>query len=101
VREHLLALAIPVRSEQFTHKEKIPMTRIKITSRKASQPVERLALSKREAAVSLGVCERTLNNWVKQGKIIARKTGNRVLFPVKSLQEFLNGADSTSDAGSY
>jgi excisionase family DNA binding protein len=69
---------------------------IKIAPRKVSQPpmTERLALTRREAAIALGVCDRTLDNWAKQGKIVARKTGNRVLFPMKALQEFINGADS-------
>jgi len=76
------------------------MSRIKIPVRKPSAPpvTERLAVSKREASQLLGgVSERTLDNWVKQGKLTARKIGGRVLFPVSSLEAFLSG---TGDDGS-
>jgi len=73
---------------------------IKIANHKQSPlPIaERLALSKRETASLLGVSERSLNNWVKEGKIVARKAGARLLFPMKALQDFLNGSDSTGNA---
>ena len=49
----------------------------------ASLPTaERLAVSKKEAAVMLGVSERSLDHWGKVGKIRATKAGTRVLFPV-------------------
>ena len=74
---------------------------IKIVPYKPSPPpnVERLAVSKKEAAAMLGVCERSLNNWVKQGKIAARKVGSRLLFPLESLRAFLNGAEPTGNIG--
>ena len=69
--------------------------RIKI-ARKSSLPVvERLALTKNEAAAALGVNTRTLDNWVKRGRIKTVKTERLVLFPMQALQEFVNGADST------
>jgi len=58
---------------------------------------ERLAVSRREAATMLGISERSLDNWTKAGKLTARKIGARVLYPVQSLQEFLN-TDSTDVA---
>ena len=66
---------------------------IRIPPHTMSQSIDRLAVSKKEAAAMLGVCERSLNNWVKQGKIVAKKAGTRLLFPVKSLHDFLDGAD--------
>ena len=70
---------------------------IKIVPRKASLTslpmTDRLAVSKKEAAAMLGVSERSLNNWVRQGKLTARKAGTRLLFPVKSLQNFLDGVE--------
>ena len=73
---------------------------IKIASRKSPPPppiAERLAVSKKEAAAMLGVSERSLDNWAKQGKIVVRRAGTRVLFPVKALQDFINGIDSAND----
>ena len=49
-----------------------------------------LALSPREAAKSLGISERTL--WAAtapRGPIPSVKLGNRVLYPVAGLQEWL------------
>lgn len=50
-----------------------------------------LALSPREAAKSLGISERTL--WAStqpRGPIPSVKLGNRVLYPVASLNEWLS-----------
>lgn len=72
------------------------MSRIKITPRKVSTSLmtERLALSKRETAAMLGVSERSLDNWTKTGEIKSRKIGNRVLFPIASINAFLDGVDT-------
>ena len=74
---------------------------VRFTPRKPSPPptVERLAVSKKEAATMIGVSERSIDNWVKQGKITARKVGSRVLLPVKALQDFIDGAEPTDDVG--
>jgi len=72
--------------------------KISIPHKPSLQPItERLALSRREAATMLGISERSLDNWTKAGKLTARKIGSRVLYPVQSLQEFLN-VDSSGEA---
>ena len=58
---------------------------------------EPLAVSKREAARLLSVCERTLDYWRKDGRIASVKVGNRVLFPMESLRNFLSGATTSTD----
>jgi len=68
---------------------------IKVRKKAVPSPSHRLAYSKREVAALLGVSERSLNNWVKEGRIVARKAGSRLLFPVKALEDFLSGTDST------
>lgn len=58
-----------------------------------SDPQQPLAVSVREAARLLGVSERSLRSWSRQGKIRARRIGSRILFSVKELEAFL-AADS-------
>ena len=72
---------------------------IKISPRKPTQPpiTERLAVSKKEAAAMLNVSERSLDNWRRDGKIIARKIGSRVLFPLESLRAFISGIEPTDN----
>lgn len=62
-------------------------------SHKASQPdnnaLQPLAVSVREAAHLLGISERSLRKWTRQGKIRARRIGGRVLYSIATLEEFL------------
>ena len=55
-----------------------------------------MAVSCREASQMLGVSERTLWKWSKEGRIRCRKVSGRVLFPISSLVEFLNVDDSVT-----
>lgn len=56
-------------------------------------PVERLAVSIREAGEMLGVSERTIYNMLRRGDIQSRKTGGRVLISSESLRAFVNGGE--------
>ena len=50
---------------------------------------QKLALTYREAAASLGVCERTLWGMVRDGKLSAIRIGRSVRIPVQALQDFV------------
>lgn len=50
---------------------------------------DRLALRHREAAKALGVSERTLRAWAKNGRVPYVRIGGRVLYPVEELQAWL------------
>ena len=73
---------------QFTPRKPAPSMSPPIT--------EKLAVSKKEASQLLSISERHLDNLVKQGKIVARKSGVRVLFPMESLRNYLNATTSTN-----
>lgn len=49
-----------------------------------------LAVSKREAARLLGVCERTVDNYIALKAIRCVRVGKRVLIPMRSLQEVVS-----------
>jgi excisionase family DNA binding protein len=49
-----------------------------------------LAVSKREAARLLGVCERTVDNYVALKAIRCVRVGKRVLIPMRSLHEVVS-----------
>jgi len=51
--------------------------------------VSRLALSMREAAEALGISDRTLWSWTKDGIIPAVRIGGRWLYPVDVIREWL------------
>lgn len=52
---------------------------------------ERLTLSVKEAALELGLCERTLRNLIAQGRIPAiRISDRRVIIPRRALEEYLD-----------
>ena len=51
--------------------------------------VEALAVNGKDAAKMLGVCERTIFNLARDGKITCKKIGWRSLYPVASIRAFL------------
>lgn len=55
----------------------------------APQPSPRLALRPREAALSLGVSERTLWALTASGQIPHCRAGKRLLYPVALLNQWL------------
>lgn len=63
----------------------------------ATAKPERLAVSAKEAAQMLGVTDRTVRNWTKSGELHARRIGGRVLYPVASLNAFLNEHDDNPE----
>ena len=50
---------------------------------------QRVALTYRETAASLGVCERTVWAMVRYGKLSAIRIGRSVRIPVKALQDYV------------
>lgn len=50
---------------------------------------QKLALTYREAAESLGVCERTVWGLVRDGELPAVRIGRSVRIPVSALQKFV------------
>jgi len=77
---------------------------IQIAQKKTPVPIsgmgEKLAYSAREAAALLSISERTLRSWSKAGRIKTVKAGSgkgRVLFPLKALEDFLNGVKPACD----
>ncbi len=64
------------------------MPRITAVS-KPPAPVDRLSLRPREAAIALGICERTLLTWTKAGKIPSFRVGGSVRYSVKLLEQWM------------
>lgn len=52
--------------------------------------IEKLTFTVAEAAAILGVCERTLRKYTKEGLISARKFGRRVLYLKEEIYRYLN-----------
>ena len=50
----------------------------------------RLALRPREAARALGISERTLWSWTREGRIPYRRQGRCLIYPVAALEAWLN-----------
>ncbi len=48
----------------------------------------KILVSKRDAARSLSVCVRTIENLIRLKQLPARKIGRRTLIPARALQEF-------------
>jgi len=48
-----------------------------------------LAVSVKEAARRLGVCDRTVVNLISGKELVSRKVGRRRLIPVKALENFM------------
>jgi len=60
--------------------------------------VERLALSIRETAEQLGVCERTVHTLIARGELRTRRIGRRRVVLVSELENFLRRDHKTGDA---
>lgn len=54
-----------------------------------SETVQRLALRPCEAAQAIGVCEKTVRDLIKGGKLRAARVDRAILIPVGELQRFL------------
>jgi hypothetical protein len=50
--------------------------------------LHKILVSKREAALALGVSVRTIENYVNTKELVARKAGRRTLVTVASLEAF-------------
>jgi excisionase family DNA binding protein len=59
-------------------------------SSSAKQAATPLAVSRREAAVMLGISERLLWTWTQAGTIPHVRIGTRVLYPVEQLRQWLS-----------
>jgi len=55
-----------------------------------SQKKPKLLLTRFEAAQVLGVCERTLDTYTKDGTIPFLRIGSRVLYSVQALEEWIS-----------
>jgi excisionase family DNA binding protein len=51
--------------------------------------IERIAYTKAEAAMALGLSPRTIDNLIAAKELIARKIGRRVLIPATSLHALI------------
>jgi excisionase family DNA binding protein len=60
-------------------------------ARTTETPPERVTVSVKEAAVMLGICERTVWKLEAEGKLKTVKAGRRKLFPVDSIRAFAAG----------
>ena len=54
-----------------------------------------LLVSKRDAAQTLGVCLRTIDNLLSAHELPARRIGRRVLIPRRALEKFARGDHGT------
>ena len=61
-------------------------------------PIPRLSLRLPEAAEAIGISERLLHDWEKQGIIPSVRIGGVVLFSVDQLREWLNSATGDKPA---
>lgn len=61
-------------------------------------PAACLAVNRREAARLLGVSERLLWTWTNLNRIPHTRMGNRVLYPVELLREWLNSRSKSVTA---
>ena len=55
------------------------------------EPVKRIGYSIPEAALSLGLSEKLIVSLIKEQKLRTVKVGKRVIIPVQSLHEFMEG----------
>ena len=57
--------------------------------RPAPAPVKRLALTREQAAVALGICTKTLDGLIRKGELASAIIGGRRLIPVDVLESFI------------
>ncbi len=82
---------------KIVNKKPVP---VKISPRKEQSQqlnIERLSVTKNEAAALLGVSPRSLFNWAKRGTIPSFKAGNKLMFTMKSIHDFINGVEPTGN----
>lgn len=60
---------------------------------------KKLAYSRKEVAELLGIHINTVDRYIKQGIIPARKLGSRWLIPAAALSAWLEGKDEQNPAG--
>jgi excisionase family DNA binding protein len=70
------------------HYARMHRTEIHIQSRKPEQRTQPILVSKREAAALLGVCLRSIDNYIMANELPCRRFGRRVLIPYKALVVF-------------
>lgn len=56
---------------------------------RSTEQGQKLAVTYREAAASLGVCERTVWGLVRDGELSAIRIGRSVRIPVQALQDYV------------
>ena len=56
----------------------------------SNKKIEPIAVSKATAAKMLSVCERTIDNLVKAGRLRCAQIGRRVVFSIQELHRFLD-----------
>jgi len=59
--------------------------------------VQRLTVSRAEAALMLGISERLLWTWTNAGQIPHVRIGARVLYPVEALRQWLDDQTQARD----
>ena len=57
------------------------------------RPIEKFGYSIKEAAESIGVCERLIRQMVSQGTIRAKHIGRRLVIARSEIERVLNGPD--------
>lgn len=63
------------------------------------QNSKKLAYSRKEVAELLGIHVNSVDRYIKQGAIPARKLGSRWLIPAEALRALLEGRDENNPAG--
>jgi excisionase family DNA binding protein len=63
------------------------------------EKVPRVALSPAEAALSLGICERTITDLLTSGEIPSVRVGRRRLIPVRELRKWLTKRAAAGEGG--
>lgn len=63
--------------------------------------IDRLAVSVKEAAVMLSVSERSIWRLAEQGELKRLMVGSRVLFPIASLQSFIDRGSAEKPEGRF
>jgi len=63
------------------------------------QDSKKLAYSRKEVAELLGIHLNSVDRYIKQGAIPARKLGSRWLIPASALRAWLEGKDEQNPAG--
>jgi len=58
--------------------------------KETDKSVAKLCYSVQETAKALGLCKRTVHRLVARGELSAVRAGDRVLIPVRALDEFIS-----------